>query len=394
MLVGINHPWIKCGHDFGARPPAWGGERAQRDFGEVERELRQWRELGVRVSRFWLLGGGVNYPVGQDPRALLGVEPLPTPTRLRAALRRHLLVTRRGHRHERFVLRGAELPALPQRFGDDFRALLQACERAQVKLLPSLVSFEFFHPIEEQTGGVCSRGRAALVFGDDPGRADPEQVDRFLDATLEPLLEISQEARSAIYAWEVANEPDWVVEGGPMHARLHGRRVSIMPKTVRADAMALFLERAVDRITRAGFVASIGTKLGHSAWLPRATVHKLSRLGREGRYLHQLHHYPSPYEPWRLPEHARLPIRPCLVGEFPTARGKPLGLHQWCWPEGISHYAAELDPARYLEARLRLIEAKGYPGALLWGGRSQDGMSAWGDAQRAQVARYTSSSHA
>ena len=115
VLVGINHPWVKCGHDFGPRPPAWGGDRAERDFGEIERELSAWRELGVRVSRFWVLGGGVNYPVGQDPRALFGVEPLPSPTRLRAALRQHLLVARRGHRHERFVLRGAELPALPAR---------------------------------------------------------------------------------------------------------------------------------------------------------------------------------------------------------------------------------------------------------------------------------------
>lgn len=391
MWVGINHPWITCGHDFGPRPPAWGGEHARRDWGAVRRELEVFRALGLRATRFWLLGGGVNYPAGEDPRGRFAVEPL----RQRGGARRWLdgraLRRRAGSRDARFgtrfVTRGAPLPTLPRAYLDDFRALLAACDDAGVRLLPSLVSFELFHPIEIQRGDVPSRGRAALVFGDER-RPDPAQIERFLDATLSPLLEVCAERPSALYAFEVANEPDWVVEGGPLHARLHGRRLAIMPKTVPRDAMARFLERGVDRITKAGLLASVGTKQADPRWMPPSLRAKLARLGAEGRYVHQLHHYPSPYEPARLPDHESLPIRPCLVGELPTAQARPLGLHAWCWPEGLAHYRAELDPARYLEARLRLIEARGYPAALVWGAHSTDGMSAWGPNQQAQVARY------
>lgn len=386
MWVGINHPWIACGHDFGPRPPAWGGDAA-RDWDAVRRELHAFRALGLRVTRFWLLGGGVNFPVGEDPRDRYGIEPLPARTGLRDAISKRV-VRGGGEVRSRFVTRGAPLPALPAAYLDDFRTLLAACADAGVQLMPSLVSFELFQPIEIQRGDVPSRGRAALIFGDDLRRPDPSQIDRFLDATLSPLLEVCAEYPRALYAFEVANEPDWAVEGGPLHARLRGRWLEVMPKTVPREAMACFLERAVDRIVAAGLLATIGTKQARVRWLPPKVRQKLARLGAEGRYVHQLHHYPSPYEPALLPAHDTLPIRPCLVGEMPTTQARPLGLHAWCWPEGLAHYRAELDPARYLEARLRLIEARGYPGALLWGAHSTDEMSAWGPSQKAQIARY------
>ena len=69
FFVGLSHPWVRCGHDFGPRPPPWQGV-GPTDWGAVEAELRRWREAaGVRWSRWWLLAGGVNYPVGRDPHA-------------------------------------------------------------------------------------------------------------------------------------------------------------------------------------------------------------------------------------------------------------------------------------------------------------------------------------
>ena len=64
--LGLNHPWVTCGHDFGPRPPAWSGAPGT-DWGEVERQLAEARAAGVRVSRWWILAGGVNYPVGAPP---------------------------------------------------------------------------------------------------------------------------------------------------------------------------------------------------------------------------------------------------------------------------------------------------------------------------------------
>jgi len=390
VLVGINHPWVSCGHDFGPRPPQWGGLHAKRDWGAVEAELREWRALGLEVSRIWVLAGGVNFPAGEDPRDRFGVAPVERAGGLvRERLRERFVRKRFGDVWERFVLGDAELPPLPQSYLDDFRALLRACENAGVKLMPSLTSFEMFHPIDVQHAGVCSRGRAALVFGDRK-LADPAQLRRFLDVTLSPLLEVSREHPEAIYAWEVMNEPDWVVEGGPVHARIRDGKLSIMPKTVPRQAMCALLEQAVDRIVDAGFLSSIGFKIGNPRWVPRPLMRKLGRLGDEGRYVHQLHHYPSLYEPWPLPRYEQLPVRPCLVGEFPTVQAPLFGLHKMAWPEGVTHLRHEQDPERYLRARLELIERRGYDGALLWGGRSTDGMTAWGEPQKAQVASYSS----
>jgi hypothetical protein len=52
--------------------------------------------------------------------------------------------------------------------------------------------------------------------------------------------------------------------------------------------------------------------------------------------------------------------------------------------------AHERDPERYLEGRLALIAERGYAQALLWSVRSEDSRRAWGDAQKAQVARFAS----
>ena len=66
-----------------------------------------------------------------------------------------------------FRLRERELPPLPPAFLDDFSQLLIACRRADVRLIPSLLSFEFFHPLGAEVRDVTSSGRAALVFGND-----------------------------------------------------------------------------------------------------------------------------------------------------------------------------------------------------------------------------------
>ncbi len=359
FLVGLSHPWVRCGHDFGPGPPAWGCDR-QADWDAVEAELRRWRvAAGVTWSRWWLLAGGVNYPVGRDPDACF---------------------RRRGGT---FI--GAP-PPLPPAFLEDFEGLLRAASRAGVKVLPSLLSFEFFLPMVAQAGGrAFSGGRAPIVFGDRD--SPPERfVDAFLDATLTPLLEVSSRHRAAIGAWELANEPDWVVSGGPFHVRFDGFRPRRTPKTVPRSAMCTLIERGVDRIVSHGFVASVGFKVGDPPWLLPRLRRKLRRYGDNGQYVHQLHYYPSLVEPRVLPRHDRLPFRPCLVGEMPTAIGRRLDPFVMRWRDDRDRQRGG-DPGRYLERRLDIVRRKGYPGALLWSGRATDRVSAWGPAQWTQVRR-------
>jgi hypothetical protein len=292
--------------------------------------------------RFFVLANGVNYPVGEafDARAW------------RLSL-------------------GASPPRLPKAFVRDFEGLLRACLSAGVRLWPSLVSFELFQPLVMHPGGVTSGGRAPLIFGRF-GRV--ASIEAFLDATLEPLLDAAKRVPGALGAFEVVNEPDWAVRGSLF------RRAP-----VRASAMSRFVERGVRRIADAGLVATVGFIDADPRWLAASTRRELIRLGALGAYVHQLHHYPGRYRPRRLMPHAVLPIRPCLVGELATAQGTLHPSDQMRWEgEGLR----EDDAGAYLEARLRLIERLGYPGAFVWGYHSKDAASAWGEAQAEQLRAF------
>ena len=252
--------------------------------------------------------------------------------------------------------------------------------------MPVLLSFEFFHPVDWQQGGVASRGRNAFVFGD--SGQDRGQIGRFLDATLSPLLEVSAEYPEAIEAWEVINEPDWSTEGGPVHARLDSTGFDLMPKTVPAPMMNALLHDAVGRIVEAGFVSSIGFKQADPKWISARLRHRLVKFADEGKYLHQVHHYPSLYEPGTLRPHKDLPIRPCIVGEMATIQGSPAGLHIAWWRERLRDLRRAADPHQYLRRRLEIVEALGYPMALLWSARSRDMATDFGENVRRQIADF------
>ncbi len=350
FVLGVNVPWITCGHDFGSRPPAWAGARAT-DWTALEGELRGLRALGVRVARYWILAGGVNYPVGADPHELADVVPFDAPYATRHAWR--------DAQTFRFALRDAP-PGLPEAFLADFERLLRACRAADVALLPSLMSFELFAPIVSHPGGPASGGRGSFVLG--------AQMRPFFDAVLEPLLERSERYRDALFAWEVVNEPDWA-------ALPRANRDAWVP----AEALSTFLLEGVRRIARRGFRASIGFIHARPTWLPEETRHALQRLADRGEYLHQRHFYAREDLGMRLPEARESAVTPCLLGELPTAQA-----HRWADPE---LWATECEPERYLEARLALVAERGYAGALVWSCRATDPQTRWDDGTRAQLAR-------
>ena len=384
LQVGLNLPWIDCGHDFGEEPPAWGGQaRAGRHTGLGQR-LAAERAAGLELLRFWVLGGGKNYPVGERPGARLDVIRSP-----RGGSRTigGLSGARADDLH--FALPpGARPPALTPAFLDDFDSMLSEIGAAGMKAWPVLLSFEAFFPIEFQ-GGVLGQGRGPLILGRAMGdRGSAESVAAFLDEVLEPLLQVCARHREHVAAVELVNEPDWVVQGGPVHARLHAGRPRVMPKTVAAAAMERLLRAGVRRVRAHGLVASIGFKQADPRWISSAFGRELREAGAAGEYLHQLHYYPSLYEPGRLPRHETLPIQPCIVGELPTRRFPLLGPRAMAWLDEPRRLQAHLDPQRYLGERLALIERRGFPAALLWSRESDDEMCAWGPAQRRQVGSF------
>ncbi len=352
FVIGASYPWVTCGHDFGPRPPAWSGARPT-DWARVGAELAELSSLGISVVRYWILGGGINYPVGRRPSEIASRVPFTEPYASRWDWARG--------RAFRFVPR--EVPPLPRAFLEDFARLLDACRAAGVRLLPSLLSFEMLLPIVEQTGGVESGGRGAFAL-------DPSLRPRFLDATLEPLLEASEPYRDALFAWEVMNEPDWPALAAP-------ERGPLAPPLALCD----FLLDGARRIARRGFLATIGFCNARPSWLLPSARAGLSRLAASGRYLPQRHCDAREDLGMRLPPASRSAVEPCLLGELPTAQAR-----RWADPELL---ATEHDPDRYLEARVALAKERGYAGALLWAVRSDDPQTRWDERVRAQIARVT-----
>jgi hypothetical protein len=391
-MLGINFPWVHCGHDFGPSPPAWGGAGVRRDFGEVERELAALRALGAEVTRFWILGGGVNYPVGEDPATVADLVDLPTgPTAavvhavgLDALARR--IPAARPYRALR-LRSDCPLPTLPDAFLRDFEALLGACARAGVRIIPSLTSFELFQPALDAGRGIVKRGRGAFVFGNDAhGPAVREHVSAFLDATLAPLLEASRAHADAIYAWEVVNEPEWAVENGPLQLDPPAYGLAPSLHLVPRAAMSELVRAGVERIAAVGFVATVGFGDPSVPWLEPNVLTRLRALANEGRYVHQRHHYPTLWSSRALPHHDASPITPCMLGELPTAPGSGPTNMRFADEEVRG---TERDPDRYLEGRLRLVhEHRGYPVSLLWSARSTDNRKRWEASQREQLRRY------
>jgi hypothetical protein len=357
FTLGVNYPWVSCGHDFGPRPPPWSGA-GPNDFAAIERELRELRELGLTVVRWWILAGGVNLPVGVDPSTVATKVPFvdPWPRWRRALVRRRRTPPERWEPH-------SPLEPLPRAFLEDFERLLAACEAAGVQLVPSLVSFELFLPISAQAKGVTSRGRGAFALG--------ERTGAFLDATLDPLLEVCERHRGAVAAFEIANEPGWAARSGG-HGSSHGPH----PPWASAEALATLLVEGARRVARRDLRATVGFVSADVPWLPASARVTLARLAARGAYVHQLHHYPRRREQ-HLPPADASPIHPVWVGELATSRERPWG------DPGL----AEDDPSSFLARRIELVKERGYDGALVWARHASDAQVRWDQSTTSQLRR-------
>lgn len=343
MLVGINYPWLRCGWDFGTPPPGYGPRPALEQV--VGPDFTRLRAAGVEVVRWFVLADGFNYGTGA-------------------------LAPQREGADFRF---GAEAPLEPA-FLADFEALLALCARSQLRLLPVLVDFHWGFPgLDRHTRdaptlelwdrspragapGVrlhAARARAArlpegFVKG---GRADVLRdsavTARFVEQVLVPLLALSQRHADAIFAWELINEPEWIVTS-PLLRRRFERRACVAPA-----AMRRFLRTGLEAIADHRFTATVGFASARALrrWdSPRRPL---------GLGLNQIHYYPSSLLS-RLPRARFSNGLPCLLGELASHPGAPRA-----WPD--------LPASRQdLAARLALARTRGYAGALVWSYRATD----------------------
>jgi hypothetical protein len=329
MLVGLNYPWFDYGWDFGAGPPVWRGPRTTpRWYDDVDAHLRRFHDLHVHVVRWFILADGLTYGDG-------AAAPRPDPDR---------------PGQWRF-----NPPPLDDAFAEHFRELLVRFDRfnrggsTPVLLLPVLIDFEFCNagrhevPVRDPTGplrppkdpGWVKCGRADVLV-------DPSKRTRFFDRVFDVLLTISREHREVIYAWEVMNEPDWITASWDPNGRRN------LP--VDAASMVAFLTEGQRRIRDAGFKSTIGF----------SRIETLTRSGLTAD-INQFHHYPAGRR--SLPRHVFSPEFPAIIGEFATAESD-------VWPDLPSSDQSVL-------ARLRRVEAQGYPLAMPWSFLTHDSHTAW-----------------
>lgn len=332
LEVGINLPWSfqYCGYDFGRPPEGWRSKHPspRRWDAELGETLRAFVDAGIGVVRFWLLADGVS------------------------------------------LLR-SETAELPEGFVADVRGLLDTLHAHGLRAIPSLTSFELFFPEQETKDGKRKRGFAELVLGD-AKRGDESAIERFFGSTLAPLLAIpgpsAERLHPAVLAWEVMNEPSWCVE----------------KRAVGAEAMSLFLHRGTRRIAASGHRVSIGFVRDHAPFLSPELESELRMLATDGRYLHQLHYYPRPGSAGCPARAETMLPTATIVGELglvdsPSAR----------WPDAATR-ESELEPAHYLEGRLRHLESLGYPLAMLWSRNATDDKSGWDPEIARQLRAFTS----
>lgn len=341
MRVGVNYPWRDYGWDFGTAPPAWRREGATpRWADDIDRHLRHFAGLGIDVVRWFVLGDGLTYGSGSlAPRK-----------RSSGA---------RGWRFDPPPLDAGFLAHYEQLLGRFDASVANGAPRVQ--LLPVLIDFHFcgagitpvarpdprrgFAPVSDP--GWVKQGRADAII---EGHARAT----FLDRVLDPLLAVSGRHASAIYAWELINEPEWITAGW------HPGHLARPP--VPEASMRAFIGEGADRIRRAGFKATTGFASARG-------------LRTSGIFcdVNQFHHYPAGRS--TLDPHVFDPAFPGIIGEFATAPAD-------VWPELVPAGQTVLD-------RLKLIAARGYALALPWSFRSQDRHAAWSPAVEHDVQLFT-----
>jgi len=302
FVVGVNLPWVGYGTDVGASLwfPDGGLSRQPAALDRLDRTLATIARDGISVVRVFLLcdaRSGVRFDSGGIP---LGVDE-------------------------------ALLP--------DVDAMLAAARRHHVGVMPVLLDFHLCGP-PTIVNGVQLGGHSRLI-------AESEARTAFIDRVLRPIVERFA-SDDAVIAWDMMNEPEWCLRGGPRFRRT----------AVPFDALQRFLGEAVQCVHRsARQPVTIGC----------AGTWRLGLVTPLDLDFYQVHWYDRFGWPALARPLAELGLqdRPVILGEFAG---------------GSTRVADVLDAAKQA----------GYEGALIWSALADDEQSAYppalGEWVRAQGA--------
>jgi hypothetical protein len=216
-------------------------------------------------------------------------------------------------------------------FYRDFDVLLETAARHRVFLIPVLLDFGWCAHAR-MVSGVQLGGHADVI-------RDPARRQTFIREALEPVLE-RYGRHPAIFAWDVCNEPEWVLDEIPAAFRRDHETVPL------AD-MRAFVQACVACVHRLSGTQLVTLGSARSTWLPLWRGLDLD--------LYQFHWYDHLLDeegfPWKSVDELGLD-RPCLIGEVPTA-------------------GTRFTPRQFLAA----AQAGGYSGLLFWSFAARDASS-------------------
>jgi hypothetical protein len=337
MDVGYNYPGPsnKFGNWLGPadRQDHWPPDYRQRwkDLPfrkEIAANLATLKDSGVSVVRWFLLGNGFNY----------GIPPVKD------------VVRAPGISGSQVFWRFEPPDRLDALFLDHFVALLELHRTAKLKMIPSLLSFEFFatHETERNTAG----GRTEVAV-------DWKKRNKFLFTVLGEFLRVADGYRDVIHAWEVINEPAWDVR--QITPKLTGN--TMHDPFVPEATMSEFLRLALSWIDDRKFPSTVGHRF-------RSDLKDMPTGTRP-----QFHYYAERVlgqaDPPKLPAAAE--AGGAFIGEFGALIGKGYetgetptkAFYGKPWDTDFTD-ARDKVPQETLYTRLVKLKDLGYQLALVW----------------------------
>jgi hypothetical protein len=337
MIVGYNYAWPS--NKFGR----WLGPDQRQDL--LPQDYRdRWKDLrfkesirknlatllqnGVTVVRWFLLGNGWNY------------GPPPTKVEIRS-----------GKYPTEVAIRWRFDPPsmLDPLFLEHFRQLLDIHRELGMKMIPSLVSFEFF-ATDKSEGGSGGRGDIAT---------DWRKRNTFLFSVLGEFLRVSADFRSVIYAWEVINEPAWDLRW--ITPTLTGNTPHV--PYVQLDSMKAFIYLSLKWMEDKRFESTVGHRF--------LSDFNLMPTGSKPQFHYYATRFLEQADPGKLPIASA--ARRAFVGEFGALIGK--GYEQGQKPNKASYgkvwetdlpNGEDKDPRNTVYARLKKLKELNYELALVW----------------------------
>jgi hypothetical protein len=341
MKVGFNYAWSHdlYGQNFGPvffPPPADGLPMWRKT---LPSHLIEFKAMGLSVIRWFIMMNGLTYGRGLVVDAAGRIQDIELPTDRTTA---DLSAGKLAHKWE-----FNPPDALHATFIEHFKLMLQMVRdsRTGLQLIPSLIDFPFLAvPPDRKRSAGGGRQDVAL---------DATKRNKFFDTVLEPLVQASVPFKDQIFAWEVMNEPSWLIRPGPPFGPV------VSDSRMNEAVLRTFLQEALDRIEAHPEFAQKST-VGHRF------INDFTKLPT-GK-LPQFHYYAKTTvaeDPTVIPTHA---TTKAFVGEFsPEFNGNLLDRIRSdpgaSWPEMNDRDR----PAQHtVTRRLQLLADKGYPLAMVW----------------------------